>query len=549
MRGRSRSGNRRGARPATRPSSTNGQARSSATGTPGPPPRSPGWTWRRRTSAPSAWPFSAALTPRPRASGKSRWPAVPPLQGPTRSRAPRRGPETAGGRSPSWNEPASWATPTGKPPLPTPTSRAWRASRRSSSGWPRSENLRRPDRALTGSAHAVRCTPARGLDVAQRRLAPRPPHQLGTVGPLLRLPRLCRGGGLLRPLPLVLRGVGARALLRADVGGDDRIPPVLRPPLVQDVPGLPVPAGLLRRDLGPEGRPVVGGESPAPPSGVGPAGRSPLPAAGRFLVEPRGLDPLRPLLGDARGGDPRLRPLPGAPVPEPLVPPPSVSPGGGAVPDRRLPARGLGFFREHPAPLARHLHHQLAEPRLRLAALPDDRHQPEQLPPRADHLRRGLAQQPPLPSEHRQPGLVLVGAGPVLLHAEAALGPRAGLGPALPVPVGEVCVPQVQRGGAGGAAERAGDPRQGAARGSRRPGGGGRGAEGGGPAGRRGPTAGAQAPLSHSRIPGVPRTEDPQPASRLVEAPRDAASGRSRTCGCGAGRERASRADIGGVLS
>ena len=43
------------------------------------------------------------------------------------------------------------------------------------------------------------------------------------------------------------------------------------------------------------------------------------------------------------------------------------------------------------------------------APLHDDRRQPEQLAARAHHLRRGLAQQPPLLPVDREPGLLLVG--------------------------------------------------------------------------------------------------------------------------------------------
>ena len=63
---------------------------------------------------------------------------------------------------------------------------------------------------------------------------------------------------------------------------------------------------------------------------------------------------------------------------------------------RRRAAARLGLLRLDGAALARHLHDQLAVARVRHAPLRDHRRQPEQLAARAHHLRRGLAQQPPL---------------------------------------------------------------------------------------------------------------------------------------------------------
>ena len=77
-----------------------------------------------------------------------------------------------------------------------------------------------------------------------------------------------------------------------------------------------------------------------------------------------------------------------------------------------------GFFVSTVLVLARHLHHQLAVARVRQAALQDRRLEPQQLVPRADHARRGLAQQPPPLSELHAPGLLLVGNRHHLLPAQ-----------------------------------------------------------------------------------------------------------------------------------
>ena len=93
-----------------------------------------------------------------------------------------------------------------------------------------------------------------------------------------------------------------------------------------------------------------------------------------------------------------------------------------------------GFFVSTVLTLARHLHHQLAVARVRQAALQDRRFEPQQLVPRADHARRGLAQQPPPLPELDAPGLLLVGNRHHLLPAQGDvvdgdhLGPEAGSG-------------------------------------------------------------------------------------------------------------------------
>ena len=66
---------------------------------------------------------------------------------------------------------------------------------------------------------------------------------------------------------------------------------------------------------------------------------------------------------------PRPRPVPRAPL---AGPPPLRAVAGAArdpLPARRPPGSHLGLLRLHRAPLARHLHHQLAGPRVRLAPL------------------------------------------------------------------------------------------------------------------------------------------------------------------------------------
>ncbi len=61
----------------------------------------------------------------------------------------------------------------------------------------------------------------------------------------------------------------------------------------------------------------------------------------------------------------------------------------------RVAGADLGLLRVHGAPVARHLHDQLARPRLRKPAVSDARRQPQQLVSGAPHPGRGLAQQPP----------------------------------------------------------------------------------------------------------------------------------------------------------
>jgi hypothetical protein len=101
-----------------------------------------------------------------------------------------------------------------------------------------------------------------------------------------------------------------------------------------------------------------------------------------------------------------------------------------------------GYFVSHRAPVARHLHDQLAVPRLGQPSLPDGRRQPQQPAARDDHAGRGLAQQPPPLPALGAPGLLLVGGRSVVLRAQGLEAPagaahrlgRRGRAPSRPRP-------------------------------------------------------------------------------------------------------------------
>ena len=89
-----------------------------------------------------------------------------------------------------------------------------------------------------------------------------------------------------------------------------------------------------------------------------------------------------------------------------------------------------GFCVSTVVALPRDVRHQLAGAPLRHAPLRDARRLAQQLRPRAAHVRRGLAQQPPPLPGRGAPGLLLVGDRPHLLRAARARGARTHLGPA-----------------------------------------------------------------------------------------------------------------------
>jgi hypothetical protein len=107
--------------------------------------------------------------------------------------------------------------------------------------------------------------PAHGFEpFIEARSSRRRALRLGGQHPLCPDASSARGHRLHR---LRLAGSGSlrRALLRADVLHHRRLPPLLRPPQLQDEPLVPVRAGVRRRHRGAEGPALVGGSPPPPP--------------------------------------------------------------------------------------------------------------------------------------------------------------------------------------------------------------------------------------------------------------------------------------------
>src|SRR5688572_18450400 len=80
---------------------------------------------------------------------------------------------------------------------------------------------------------------------------------------------LCRRPGPVRPNYLDVRRPVHRPLLPPHVRYLRRIPPVFRPPLVQDEPPVPVPDGLPRVQRLAERPTLVGGQPPPAPQALG----------------------------------------------------------------------------------------------------------------------------------------------------------------------------------------------------------------------------------------------------------------------------------------
>ena len=160
----------------------------------------------------------------------------------------------------------------------------------------------------------------------------------------------------------------------------------------------------------PKRRALVGGQSPPPPSLLGPARGRPLAGPRRLLVVARRLDSERRHTRTLIRSGPGSREYPGAPLAQ------QVSPAfrrffsaSRIFLAGRLGRVFLGLRPEHGAAVARDLHHQLALARVRPPPLRDDGHEPQQRPARAHHAGRRLAQQPPRLSELHATGLFLVG--------------------------------------------------------------------------------------------------------------------------------------------
>src|SRR6266568_4775203 len=181
---------------------------------------------------------------------------------------------------------------------------------------------------------------------------------------------------------------------------------------------------------------VVGGAPPRSPPQLRWARGRPLAPPPRVLVEPRRLDPLAPPSRDEARPREGPRALPRAPLPRSPPLPAARRPRPRAPPRGRVAGAPLGLLRLDGRAVARDVHDQLARARLRAAAVRDGRRLAEQLRPRAPHLRGRLAPQPPpLPGVH-PPGLLLVGARPLLRRAPRPRRIRRGAGPPRPAAAG-----------------------------------------------------------------------------------------------------------------
>ena len=207
-----------------------------------------------------------------------------------------------------------------------------------------------------------------------------------------------------------------------------RLPPLFRPPHLQDEPGLPVRPRLHRRLLGPERPLVVGRQPPGPPPLFRYGQGRPLAVVRRFLLVPHGLDIERRLRGSSLQEHRRFRQVPRTPVARPPHHRRAVRPGAGHVPRGRLERPVDRIFPEHGGPLPRHLHDQFLHAPLGLPALPHGGHEPQHAHLRAPHPGRGLAQQPPLLPVVLPPGLLLVGDRHHLLRPQGPLVGGARLG-------------------------------------------------------------------------------------------------------------------------
>src|SRR5262249_29876575 len=105
-------------------------------------------------------------------------------------------------------------------------------------------------------------------------------------------PRRRRGRRLEARLLLAGRRALRGVVLPAHVRDHCGFPPLLQPPRVPPRPASAVPPRLPGPDGRPEGRALVGVESPPPPQVLGPSRGHPQPDPGRLLVEPHRLDPL-----------------------------------------------------------------------------------------------------------------------------------------------------------------------------------------------------------------------------------------------------------------
>ena len=252
--------------------------------------------------------------------------------------------------------------------------------------------------------------------------------RLACQPPVLRRARCRSRRRVPRRLLLAGRRPGARALLLAHVRGHGRLPPLLLSSDLPHEPRLPVLPRRPRADQRPEGRALVGRASSRSPQVLGHAEGPALLSRLRLLVLARRLDPLDRDRGDRLLAHLRSRALPGAPLAQQLAPRSAGRARRRALARRQLARAGVGLLRLDHAPLARHVHDQLALPHLGQASLRDHRRQQEQPRARHRHDGRGLAQQPPLLPALGAPGLPLVADRHDLLRAPRALrrGPRVG---------------------------------------------------------------------------------------------------------------------------
>jgi len=183
----------------------------------------------------------------------------------------------------------------------------------------------------------------------------------------------------------------SRPLLGADVRHHRVLPPLSRPPELQDVALVPVPVRRGRQLQHPEGPAVVGRASSPPPPVFRRRRRRSLAHEARALVRSRGVDLRSRQFTDPYAAHPRPRQVPRAPCPQSLRRSHSHPPGGFLLRPRRAP-RGDGAFTRHfgnadarlgflhldGGARSQHLHHQLPLPSHREAQVRDHRHQQEQ---------------------------------------------------------------------------------------------------------------------------------------------------------------------------